>query len=156
MENALATSGAAQQAKQQVVSSTAYDLARAGAPVEEIRRALLPDVRRALPAALMEVREELIPAGPEDLDKIVMALGRQIGLLKAGLATEHKDDWISIATEELCVLPANMVLEALREVRRKARYEGDVIPGVLEIVEPRVSRLLTERKNIECLLEIAG
>ena len=85
-----------------------------------------------------------------------MALGRQIGLLKAGLAVEHKEDWIGIAFSELSGFPPDMVLEALRDVRRRARYEGDVIPFVLEIVEPQVATLRTEHRRLERLQAIIG
>lgn len=98
----------------------------------------------------------LAPPGPQDREQIVVALGRQIGLLKAGLAAEHKEDWIAVAFGELCDQPADMVLEALREVRRSARFEGDVVPAVLDIVEPKAAKLRTERDRVEKLEAIAG
>jgi hypothetical protein len=156
MENQLVKADAAQQAKQLVISSIAFDLVRAEAPEEEVRAALLPEIRSALPVALRAIAQELAPGGPEDHDHIALSLGRQIGLLKAGLAAEHKEDWMGVAFAELGDLPPDMVIEALRTVRRKARFEGDVVPLVLEIVEPQVARLNTERKHVERLLEIAG
>lgn len=105
--------------------------------------------------AVRALRQELAPGGPEDFEHMTMALGRQIGLLKAGLAAEHKEDWISIALEDLAQLPPDMVIDALREVRRRARFEGDVLPMVLEIIDPRVAALRTEQKHVERLIEIA-
>ena len=121
-----------------------------------MRRALSPDVRSALHIALRSVASELAPGGPADQEAIAIALGRQIGLLKAGLAVEHKEDWIGIALAEVVHLPPDMVLEALRDVRRKARFEGDVIPAILDIVEPKVAALRTEQKRLEKLAEIAA
>jgi hypothetical protein len=109
-----------------------------------------------LPLAIRSLLQDLAPGGPADHEEIAVGLGRQIGLLKAGLATEHKEDWIGCAFVELANLPPDMVVNALREVRRKARFEGDVVPMVLEIVEPKIAQLQTERKHIEKLLEIAG
>jgi hypothetical protein len=124
--------------------------------VEEIRRALLPDVRQALPVAIRAIDDELRPGGEDGHEALAVALGRQIGILKAGLAAEHKEDWIDLALAELHDLPSALVLDALTSVRRKARFEGDVVPMVIEIVEPQVAKLRTERKHVERLLEIAG
>lgn len=63
---------------------------------------------------------------------------------------------MACAFAELGNLPPDLVIEALREVRRKARFEGDVVPMVLEIVDPQVAKLRTERKYVGRLLEIAG
>lgn len=156
MDNQLVSSGAGQQARLRVISSTAFDLVKAAAPEEEVRAALSPEDRNALPLAIREIAQQLAPGGPADEEQIAMSLGRQIGLLKAGLAAEHKEDWMAVAFAELKDLPPDMVIEALREVRRKARYEGDVVPFTLEIVAPLVAKLQTERKYVERLLEIAG
>jgi hypothetical protein len=128
------------------------------APEEEIRRSLTPDVRQALPLAVRAVREALAvpsPHGPEARE-LVTALGRQIGLLKAGLAAEHKEDWIGLAFAELIGLPFDLVFGALPEVRRRVRFEGDVVPAILESVEPRMSKLQTEQRALEKLEAIAG
>lgn len=109
-----------------------------------------------MPLALRTVRQSLASGGPADHEAIAVALGRQIGMLKAGLAAEHKEDWIGICFAELSQLPPDMTIEALQDVRRKARFEGDVVPMVLEIVEPKVAKLQTERKHLERLVAIAG
>ena len=156
MDNQLVNAGAGLQARQQVISSTAFDLVRAGAPVEEVKAALSQDDRAALPLAIRAIDQDLALGGPADEAAIATSLGRQIGLLKAGLAAEHKEDWMACAFGELKNLPPDMVMHALRDVRRKARFEGDVVPMVLEIVDPQVAKLQTERKHVERLLEIAG
>lgn len=156
MDMQLVNVDAGQQARRQVVSSTAYDLVRADAPEEEIRRSLSPAVRQLIPVAIRAVRQELASGGPQDHEQIAVLLGRQIGLLKAGLASEHKEDWIGVAFADLAHLPPDMTMEALRVVRRKARFEGDVVPGVLEIVEPLIAKLQTEKKWLEKLEAIAG
>lgn len=156
MGDNLVSSDAGQQARLLVASSTACDLVKVDAPVEEIRRALSPDVRRALPVAIRSVAQELAPGSIQEQEQMAIALGRQIGLLKAGLRVEDKDDWIAIALEEIIHLPPAMVLEALRDVRRRARYEGDVVPAVLDIVDPKVAQLSTEHKRLARLEEIAG
>lgn len=151
MEHQLVNVDAAQQARQLVVSSTAFDLVRAAAPDNEVRASLSQDVKAAIPVALRGIRQDLATGGPADHEAIVVSLGRQIGLLKAGLASEHKEDWIGLAFSELACWPPDMVLEALRDVRKRARFEGDVVPMVLEIVEPKVQRLQTELKHLERL-----
>ena len=156
MENPLVNIDAGLQARQQVASSPAFDLVKTNAPEEEIRAALSPDVRQAIPLALRQVRQQMAGGGPADQEAVAVALGRQIGLLKAGLAAEHKEDWIGIAFAELQNLPPDLLLDALREVRRSARFEGDVVPAVLAIVEPQVAKLETERKTLERLEAIAG
>lgn len=77
-------------------------------------------------------------------------------MLKAGLATEHKEDWIGLAFAELQGLPIMLVFEALPEVRGKVRFEGDVVPAVLEIVEPQMAKLRAEQQRLEKLEAIAG
>lgn len=156
MEHQLVNVDAGRQARRQVASSTAYDLVRSSAPEEEIRRALSPELRAALPLAIRSLAQDLAPGGPDDHAEMVIALGRQIGLLKAGLAVEHKEDWISIALSEVSERPPAIVLEALREVRRKARFEGDVVPAVLDLVEPQIAKLQTECKHVEHLVALAG
>jgi hypothetical protein len=130
----------------------------ANAPDEEIRHSLTPDIRQALPVAIRAVRDALAvadPHGPE-AETLVKSLGRQIGLLKAGLAAEHKEDWIGIAFVELIGLPIVMVLEAMPDVRRRVRFEGDVVPAIIESVEPRMSKLQAEQRTLEKLEAIAG
>lgn len=156
MDNQLVNVDAGQQARRLVASSPAFDLVASQAPEEEIRQALTQAVRQSLPLAVRAVKQSLAPGGPADHDAIVVSLGRQIGLLKAGLAVEHKEDWIGIAFSDLADLPSDMVMDALKEVRRRARFEGDVVPLVLEIVEPRVHKLETELKVLDKLQAIAG
>jgi hypothetical protein len=156
MAGHLVNKDAGRQAKQLVMSSTAYGLVDVGAPVEEILRSLTPEIRQALPLAVRAVKQALLPADDDQQEELTVGLGRQIGLLKAGLAVEHKEDWIGIALGDLRDLPADLVLEVLGDVRRKVRFEGDVVPEIIEQVEPRMHKLQAEQRCLEKLEAIAG
>lgn len=86
---------------------------------------------------------------------MTIALGRQIGLMRPNLATEQKEEWIGLMLDELANLPAGLVLDALPDVRRKCKFEGEVLPAVLEIVEPKAKRLQAELRNLAALEEAA-
>lgn len=146
--------GQAQQARQLVVSSNAYALAENEAPAAEILQSLTDSDRAAIPAAALEVQGRLRPASMQELENIAVALGRQIGLIRIGLSEEAKDEWISLQLDDLREFPADMVLEALRSARRHVKFEGEVLPAVLDTVEPQVSRLKNEARHLERLAAV--
>lgn len=130
----------------------------ASAPADEIRASLTNDDRRALPVALATLRAQTQPAREDRavMEDVAIALGRQIGLIRPNLSVEQKDEWISIALDDLVGFPAWMLLEALPIVRRSVTFEGEVIPAVLAIVEPKAMKLQRELRNVETLAEIAA
>jgi hypothetical protein len=127
------------------------------APEEEIRAALSPDVRSALPLAIREIAQQLAPGGPADEDAVAMSLGRQIGLLKAGLAAEHKEDWI-----ERCALPncvtCRRIWSSTRCARSAARRgtKATSFRWCWRSSSRRWPSFRPRRKHVERLLEIAG
>lgn len=156
MGNQLAIQPAVRQARQQVASSNAYGLVTSEAPDEEIRRSLTVEDRASLPTARWGLEQALRTADRDDQEAIAMQLGRQIGLMRPNLVEVQKEEWIALALDELSDLPAELVLEALPLVRRSAKFEGEVVPGVIEYVEPRASRLRAELRCFEKLTEVAG
>lgn len=130
----------------------------AEAPPEEIRASLTPDDRRALPIALHTLRLATRPASQdgEQQEAVAIALGRQIGLIRPNLVVEQKEEWISLALLDLAEFPAHLLLEALPIVRRSVTFEGEVVPAVLAIVEPKAMKLQRELRNVEKLSEVAG
>jgi hypothetical protein len=127
-----------------------------GAPDTEIRAALSPADRNAIPVAIYAVDQELRRPTEDEQVALAMMLGRQIGLLKMGAPAEMKEEWIALALDEIGHLPTAMVEEALRGARRKVRFEGEVVPFVLEEVEPKVAKLRRERERLQELQRVAG
>lgn len=158
MEKQLVSAAEGQQARQQVTSSIAYALAESQAPNEEIRASLTPADRQLFEIAERHLLDELRPAGfkSEATEEITIALGRQIGLMRPNLSETQKEEWITLCLDELAQLPAGMVKDALAQVRRTAKFEGEVVPGVIELVEGRALRLKNELKLIGQLKAIAG
>lgn len=79
-------------------------------------------------------------------------LGQQIGLIRPNLSDQAKGEWIRLAFLDLADLPAGLVVEGLQRARKTCRFEGDVVPTVLEYVEPRIDRLKAEQRVVETIM----
>lgn len=129
----------------------------ANAPAEEIRACLTVADREALPVAIETLRAALRPCRKgQEQETLAMALARQIGLLKMNSLPEQKEEWIALAMDELVDQPCSLVMDALADVRHRIRFEGEVVPTVIEIVEPRAARLRNELRLVERLAEVAA
>ncbi len=153
MANLPAPAERERQARQQVASSNAYALASSAASQDEISRSLTDADRQALPVAAYAVQCQLRPPGGAELEQVIIELGRQIGLLRPNLAVEQKEEWIMLMADELKGLPAALVLDALPDVRRGCKFEGEVLPTLLEMIEPKRSRLEAEARHLAMIEE---
>lgn len=147
----------AQRAKLLLSSSSAVALVESGAPREEISAALRPDEIAAIPIALAATLGELAVADPADRDAaqkdLVLAAEctQAIVNMRPELDPDKRADWASSVMTEFDGEPYELVLEAVRAVRRTCRYPGDFVPNVIALVVARKARLEAERDRLEQL-----
>jgi hypothetical protein len=109
-----------------------------------------------LPIAKYALEQAMRHADHHTQEAIAVQLGRQIGLMRPNLVEVQKEEWIALALDDLSDLPWELVLEALPLVRRMAKFEGEVVPFVIEYVEPREARMRAQLRLVEKLIEVAG
>ncbi len=151
MGNQLVKSPEAAQARRRVASSNAYGLVETSAPDEEILRSLTHPDRQAVPLAIAVVRAALAAPDEQQQDELVIALGRQIGLMRPNLAVEQKQEWIELVLLDLVAEPASLILDALPQVRRSCKFEGEIVPSIIELVDRPAARLRHELRILEKL-----
>lgn len=75
--------------------------------------------------------------------------------MKPELDADKRADWASSVMVDFEGEPYELVLEAVKLVRRSCRYPGDFVPNVIELVVARKARLAAERARLEQLEAIA-
>lgn len=149
----------AQRARLCLSSSVAAALAESGAPAEELAAALGSDERAALPVALAAILGTLATVDPQDPDAEAkdLALGAEcmqaIVNMKPEMDEDKRVDWVGSVMRDFDAEPYELVLEAVRLVRRSCRYPGDFVPNVIAHVLSRKVRLEAERARLEQLSE---
>lgn len=147
----------AQRARLCLSSSIAAALAESGAPAEELAAALRRDERAALPVALAAVHGALATVDPQDQDAEAkdLALGAEcmqaIVNMRPEMEEANRVDWVSSVMRDFDAEPYELVMEAVRLIRRSCRYPGDFVPNVIAHVISRKVRLEAERNRLEQL-----
>lgn len=146
-----------QRARLCLSSSSAVALLETEAPIEEVKAALGPDERAALPVALRALDAELAPARRGDnLDAAIASeIMRASVLLAPHLDQEKRADWASATQAEFDAEPAQLVLEGIAAARKICRHPNHFVPDVMAFVTPRRARIEAERARYEELNQAA-
>lgn len=115
--------------------------------------------RAALPAALSGVTAEMqsaVDLGDRELSAFFAEIAAFLKLTGGGWPAEQRQEWIEQASAELGVFPVSLVIEAVREARRRVHQPSRFVSWVLERIEADVEKLRKEADLLERLAEIAA
>lgn len=140
-------------------SSNAVALVESGAPADEVSAAIGPAERSALEVAMAAVQGDLAVVEPTDpeAERKDLALSAEcmqaIVNMKPELDVAKRADWVSSTMADFDGEPYELVMEAVRLVRRSCRYPGDFVPNVIGYVVARKARLRAEAERLQQLRE---
>lgn len=148
-----------QPARQSLARSNACALLVNGADEGEIRQALTPVVDE-LRAAILGYQAEAQPLrdlADNVLEKVVAEeIGGFVRLTGGGWMPEHRQEFIDQCCVEFALLPASVVIPAIRQARRKVFDPKRFVSWVFEFIDKDLNRLEAEGKQLAELARIAG
>lgn len=142
----------ARQSRQRTLRSHAYGLLANNAKEEEIVRAITDADRTDLELAL---ESALLDAAPASEVEVGAAIGAVVGLIGADWARSAREEFIALATAELCTLPGILVMDALARARRRVTAGRMLVSWIVDDVEPKADRLKTECERLTRLADLA-
>lgn len=139
--------------------SNACALLANGADDDEIAGALQPLISD-LRAAIAGYQAEAMPLrdlADAMLEKVVTdEIGGFVRLTGGGWMPEHRQEFIDQCCVEFALLPASIIIPAIRIARRKVFDPKRFVSWVFEFVDKDLNRLENEGKQLEALARIAG
>lgn len=154
-----AETGWDQPARQSLARSNACALLANGADEEEISTALQPAVD-TLRAAIAGYQAEALPMrdlNDQMLERVITEeIGGFVRLTGGGWMPEHRQEFIDQCCVEFALLPASIVIPAIRQARRKVFDPKRFVSWVFEFVDKDLNRLEAEGKQLAELARIAG
>ncbi len=106
----------------------AYERAKMGSSPQEITEVLTDPDREMISQEIGAARAALLP--PRDLARFSAALGTVLALVAPNLTTEQVKLWLRVAVQTLQNEPAQALLEAVEEAKRKVRYSNEIVPFI--------------------------
>lgn len=139
--------------------SNACALLANGAPEPEVASALQPLVDE-LRTAVVGYQQEARPLNSLDDAQLERVVGEEIGgfvrLTGGGWMPEHRQEFIDQCCVEFALLPASLIIPAIRQARRKVFDPKRFVSWVFEYVDKDLNRLENEGKQLAELARIAG
>jgi hypothetical protein len=117
------------QALRLIASSAAWRIEDAA----EVEARLSPQLRAALPVALVEAAAMLAPATRGDFKRLVapsLAL-----VAPAGMSEEDQTAWLAVAAETLRGIPADLLTIGCRAAREVADHPSKIVPAIMKTVK---------------------
>lgn len=131
-----------------------------GAEEDEVRAAIATFKDDELRAAVDGWQRENAPLNelPADLLERVVSdeIGGFVRLTGGGWMPEHRQEFIDQCCVEFALLPAAIVIPAIRLARRKVFDPKRFVSWVFEYIQKDLDRLESEGKRLETLARIAG
>ncbi len=152
-------SGWGQQHRLSVARSPACALLANGADADEIASAVQPitaDLRAAIAGYQLEAQP--LRDLPDNLLEAIISeeIGGFVRLTGGGWMPEHRQEFIDQCCVEFALLPATILIPAIRQARRKVFDPKRFVSWVFDFVEKDLNRLELEGKQLAELARIAG
>lgn len=148
-----------QQHRQLLARSNACALLNNGADEAEISAALVPlhdDLRVAIGGHANEC-QPLRDLADNVLERVIAEeIGGFVRLTGGGWMPEHRQEFIDQCCVEFALIPASLVIPAIRLARRKVFEPKRFVSWVFEFVEKDMARLENEGRQLLDLARIAG
>lgn len=148
-----------QQTRQLLARSNACALLANGADEAEIAAALsdlAPQLREAVAGHAREC-SALADLPSDVLEKVVSdEIGGFVRLTGGGWMPEHRQEFIDQCCIEFALLPASVIIPAIRIARRKVFDPKRFVSWIFEYVEKDLNRLEAEGERLMQLARIAG
>ena len=149
----------AQQSRQAVRSSTAFDLLDRNpgneAIREEVRDLITPDFRTKLVEAREGLLRQLAPANDAELEVMLGDLTRTIALIGGNKTPAQCEEWMRAALMEFQGLPYSLVGPAIADARRTISFSNQFVSAVIASIQGPMAKLIAEAEAIDQLLQIA-
>jgi hypothetical protein len=68
---------------------------------------------------------------------------------------EDRKDWIVAVREELQSYPFALVVDALRDARKRVSWPNELVPWIVKLIDAKVDKLKIEEQRLSRLAEIA-
>lgn len=130
-----------------------------GTDETEIRSCLREVETAALPDALRGVcnqRRTINEMGTSAQAGLVSEIAAFVALTGGGWPVEQRDEFIMRASAELADFPATLVIDAIRDARKRVWDGKRFVSWVVERIEGEVERLTIEHDRLFNLARIAG
>lgn len=148
-----------QPARLLLARSNACALLANGADESEISLALA-GLQSDIIAALAGYEREYLPLNMLAENMLERVLTEEIGgfvrLTGGGWMPEHRQEFIDQCCVEFALLPASIIVPAIRQARRKVFDPKRFVSWVFEFIEKDLNRLEAEGKQLAELARIAG
>lgn len=148
-----------QLARQSLARSNACALLANGADQDEVGTALAPlvDELRAAIKGYQNEAQPLRDLADNVLEKVVAEeIGGFVRLTGGGWMPEHRQEFIDQCCVEFALLPASVVIPAIRQARRKVFDPKRFVSWIFEFIDKDLNRLDAEGKQLAELARIAG
>lgn len=87
---------------------------------------------------------------PAPIDRAVGLLSICLSLVRpVGMPSEDAEAWLTVAAEELRDVPADLLHDACKHVRRTATHHAQIVPGIIKYAEETWERRKRLRRTIE-------
>lgn len=133
--------------------SPACSLLANSADESEIREMIDDDLRAVLPVAIAGVSAESAPA---QLIELVAALTSFSGLVGQEWTRAGREEFITLAANELEDMPGGMVMDALARARKRVTAGRLLVSWICDDVEPRAAKLKAEHDTLLKLIDLAA
>lgn len=151
--------GWGQQARQSLAQSNVCALLANGADEAEVAAAIQPHVDE-LRTAIAGYQAEVLPLrdlADSVLEQVVAEeIGGFVRLTGGGWMPEHRQEFIDQCCVEFGLIPASVIIPAIRLARRKVFDPKRFVSWVFEFVDKDIVRLENEGKQLGELARIAG
>lgn len=150
----------AQQSRQSVARSHACGLLANGADDDELRASIAAFKDGELEGAVDGWQRENAPLNELPAAMLERVVSDEIGgfvrLTGGGWMPEHRQEFIDQCCVEFALLPAAIVIPAIRLARRKVFDPKRFVSWVFEYIQKDLDRLEAEGKRLGALARIAG